>query len=57
MYLMKYKHESFERSKEFKAQVEKQTRKYIKALWWWNHAGEYMCVEFAEFHKEHGIVS
>ncbi|PPZ39278.1 hypothetical protein C5P26_25735, partial [Escherichia coli] len=32
LYLMKYKHESFEKFKEFKSEVENQTGKSIKAL-------------------------
>ncbi len=32
LYLMKYNHESFKKFKEFKSEVEKQTRKSIKIL-------------------------
>ena len=48
---MKNKSESFEKFKEFKAQVENQTGKSIKTL------RSDRCTEFIEFFKEHGIVS
>ncbi|PKI41979.1 hypothetical protein CRG98_037597 [Punica granatum] len=56
IYLMKYKHESFEKFKEFKAEVEKQKGKSIKTLRS-DRGGEYMSTEFGDFLKEHGIVS
>ncbi|PKI51479.1 hypothetical protein CRG98_028190 [Punica granatum] len=56
VYLMKYKHESFEKFKEFKAEVEKQKGNSIKTLRS-DRGGEYMSTEFGDFLKEHGIVS
>ena len=53
---MKNKSESFEKFKEFKAQVENQTGKSIKTLRL-DRGGEYLSIEFTEFLKEHGIVS
>ncbi len=54
--LMKYKHESFEKFKEFKSEVENQTWKSIKALRS-DCGGEYLSTEFDEYLREHGIVS
>ncbi|KAM3014877.1 hypothetical protein FF2_027526 [Malus domestica] len=56
VYLMKYKSESFERFKEFKNEVEKQTGKQIKTLRS-DRGGEYLCNEFLDYLKECGIVS
>ena len=56
LFLMKNKSESFEKFKEFKAQVENQTGKSIKTLRS-DRGGEYLSTEFIEFLKEHGIVS
>ena len=56
LFLMKNKSESFEKFKEFKAQVENQTGKSIKTLQS-DQGGEYLSTEFIEFLKEHGIVS
>ena len=56
LYLMKYKSESFEKFKEFKFQVENQTRKSIKILRS-DRGGEYLSTEFIRFFKEHGIIS
>ncbi|PPZ05609.1 hypothetical protein C5P41_24865, partial [Escherichia coli] len=56
LYLMKYKHESFEKFKEFKSEVENQTGKSIKALRS-DRGGEYLSTEFDEYLREHGIVS
>ncbi|KAM1830023.1 hypothetical protein ACFX14_022770 [Malus domestica] len=56
MYLMKYKSESFERFKEFKNEVEKQTGKQIKILRS-DRGGEYLSNEFLDYLKECGIVS
>lgn len=56
IYLMMYKHESFERFKEFKAQANKQTNKHIKAIRS-NCGGKYMSAKLAQFLKENGIVS
>ena len=56
LFLMKNKSESFEKFKEFKAQVENQIGKSIKTLRS-DRGGEYLSTEFIEFFKEHGIVS
>ncbi|KAM2442151.1 hypothetical protein PS1_023292 [Malus domestica] len=56
VYLMKYKSESFERFKEFKNEVEKQTGKQIKILRS-DRGGEYLSNEFLDYLKECGIVS
>ncbi|KAM2507814.1 hypothetical protein ACFX1W_030095 [Malus domestica] len=53
---MKYKSESFERFKEFKNEVEKQTGKQIKTLRS-NRGGEYLSNEFLNYLKECAIVS
>jgi len=53
---MKYKHESFEKFKEFKSQVKNQIGKIIKAFRS-DRGGEYLSTEFDEYLKEHGIVS
>ncbi|KAM1192904.1 hypothetical protein ACFX10_013253 [Malus domestica] len=51
-----YKSESFERFKEFKNEVEKQTGKQIKILRS-DRGGEYLSNEFLDYHKECGIIS
>ncbi|KAM2611853.1 hypothetical protein TB2_031903 [Malus domestica] len=56
VYLMKYKSESFERFKEFKNEVEKQTGKQIKILRS-DGGGEYLSNEFLDYLKECGIIS
>ena len=56
LFLMKHKSESFEKFKEFKAQVENQTGKSIKTLRS-DRGGEYLSTEFIHFLKEHGIAS
>ena len=56
LFLMKNKSESFEMFKEFKAQVENQTRKSIKTLRS-DRGGEYLSTEFIEFLKEHDVTS
>ncbi|KAM2245668.1 hypothetical protein ACFXTI_006582 [Malus domestica] len=56
VYRMKYKSESFERFKEFKNEVEKQTGKQIKTLRS-DRGGEYLSNEFLDYLKECGIVS
>ena len=55
VYLMKYNSESFEKFKEFKNEVEKQTTKQIKTLR--SDRGEYLSTEFLDYLKECGIVS
>ena len=56
MYLLKYKSESFEKFKEFRAEVEKQTGKSIKILRS-DRGGEYLSTEFLDFLKINGILS
>ncbi|KAM1729772.1 hypothetical protein ACFX12_020114 [Malus domestica] len=56
VYLMKYKSESFEKFKEFKNEVEKQTGKQIKTLRL-DRGGEYLSNEFLDYLKQCGIVS
>ncbi|KZV20448.1 retrovirus-related Pol polyprotein from transposon TNT 1-94, partial [Dorcoceras hygrometricum] len=56
LYLMKYKSESFERFKEFKAKVENQLGKSIKALRS-DRGGEYLSAEFQDYLRENGILS
>ena len=56
LYLMRHKSESFERFKEFKAEVENQLNKSIKALRS-DRGGEYLSLEFIAYLKECGIVS
>ncbi|KAM1818379.1 hypothetical protein ACFX11_000180 [Malus domestica] len=51
-----YKSESFERFKEFKNEVEKQTGKQIKILRS-DRGGEYLSNEFLDYLKECGIIS
>ena len=56
LYLMKHKSESFEKFKEYKNEVEKQTGKSIKMLRS-DRGGEYLSTEFLEFLKDNGIIS
>ncbi|MDF3587742.1 hypothetical protein P3S20_24575, partial [Enterobacter hormaechei] len=56
VYLMKHKSESFEKFKEFKAEVKKQTGKSIKALRS-DRGGEYLTTEFLDHLTEAGILS
>ena len=56
VYLMRHKSESFEKFKEFKAEVENQLNKSIKALRS-DRGGEYLSLEFIAYLKECGIVS
>ncbi|KAM2048428.1 hypothetical protein ACFX1T_006964 [Malus domestica] len=51
-----YKSESFERFKEFKNEVEKQTGKQIKILRS-DRGGEYLSTEFLDYLKKCGIIS
>ena len=53
---MKHKSEAFERFREFKHEVEKQTDKLIKVLRS-DRGGEYLSTEFLKYLKENGIVS
>ena len=56
VYLMRHKSETFEKIKEFRHEVEKQTDKSIKTLRS-DHGGEYLSNEFLDYLKEHGILS
>ncbi|MDF3568372.1 DDE-type integrase/transposase/recombinase, partial [Enterobacter hormaechei] len=56
VYLMKHKSESFEKFKEYRAEVEKQTGKSIKALRS-DRGGEYLTTEFLDHLTEAGILS
>ncbi|KAI3821037.1 hypothetical protein L1987_08593 [Smallanthus sonchifolius] len=56
VYLMKHKHETFEKFKEFQNEVEKQLDKSIKTLRS-DRGGEYLSLEFINHLKEHGIIS
>lgn len=56
VYLMKHKSEAFEKFKEYKYEVEKQTKHSIKTLRS-DRGGEYLNGEFLDYLKENGIVS
>ena len=56
VYLMRHKSEAFEKFKEFRHEVEKQTRKPIKVLRS-DRGGEYLSREFLDYLKDNGIVS
>ena len=56
VYLMQRKSKKFEKFKEFRAKVENQLGKTIKALRS-DHGGEYLDQEFEDYLVEHGIVS
>ena len=56
VYLMKWKSEAFEKFKEFKAEVENQLGKSIKAIRS-DHGGEYLLGDFKDYLIENGIVS
>ena len=56
VYLMKHKSEAFEKFKEYKTEVEKQTKRSIKTLRS-DRGGEYLNGEFLDYLKENGIVS
>ena len=56
VYLMKWKSEAFEKFKEFKAEVENQLGKSIKAIRS-DHGGEYLLRDFKDYLIENGIVS
>ena len=53
---MKHKSETFEKFKEFRNKVEKQTGQYIKCLRS-DRGGEYMSGEFTDYLKENGILT
>ena len=56
VYLMKQKSESFEKFKEFKAEVENQLGKCIKVIRS-NRGGEYLLGDFKDYLTENGIIS
>ncbi len=56
VYLMHHKSDTFEKFKEYRAEVENQLGRTIKTLRS-DHGGEYLDREFEEFLIEHGIVS
>ena len=56
VYLMKWKFEAFEKFKEFRAEVESQLGKRIKAIRS-NWGGEYLLGDFKDYLTEHGIIS
>ena len=56
VYLLKNKSDSFEKFKEYKAEVEKQTGESIKVLRS-DRGGEYLSLEFKGFLKYYGIIS
>ena len=55
VYLIKYKFKSFERFKEFKSKIEKQTGKGILTLRS-NQVKEYLSQEFLDYLKENWIL-
>ena len=56
VYLMKWKFKAFEKFKEFKAEVENQLGKRIKAIRS-NRGGEYLLGDFKDYLTQNGIVS
>ena len=52
---MRYKSEAFERSKEFRNEVEKQLGRSIKSLS--DHGGEYLGQAFLDYLRDNGILS
>ncbi|KAL0400223.1 UNVERIFIED_CONTAM: Transposon Ty1-BL Gag-Pol polyprotein [Sesamum radiatum] len=56
VYLMRYKFEAFERSKEYRLEIENQIDHKIKALRS-DRGGEYLSGEFIDHLKENGILS
>ncbi|GJR34708.1 zinc finger, CCHC-type containing protein [Tanacetum coccineum] len=56
VYLLKHKHEVFETFKVFQKEVENQLGKTIKSLRS-DRGGEYMCQEFLDHLKDHGIIA
>ena len=53
---MRYKFKAFEKFKEFRNKVKKQTRKSFK-IFQSDRGGEYLNEEFLNYLKEYGIVS
>ena len=56
MYLIKRKSEAFEKFKKFKAEVENQLGKRIKAIRF-DRGGEYLLRDFKDYLTQNGIVS
>ena len=56
VYLMRYKSEVFEKFREFKNEVEKQSGKSIKSLRS-DRGGEYLSTKFTQFLKDNGILA
>ena len=56
MYLMRHKFEAIEKFKEFKHEVEKQTKKLIKILRS-DRRGKYLSRKFLNYLKQNGIIS
>ena len=56
VYLIRYKSEAFVKFKEFKNEVEKQSRKSIKTLQS-DRGGKYLSTEFTQFLKDNGILA
>src|SRR5215813_10603297 len=56
VYLMQHKSDTFEKFKEYRAEIENQFRKIIKTLRS-DRRGEYLDRDFKEFMVEHGIIS
>lgn len=55
VYLMKYKSKSFEKFREFKNEIEKQSRKNIKVLRF-DCGDKYLSTKFEDYLKENGII-
>ena len=56
VYLMRWKSEASEKFKEFRAEVENQLSKHIKAIRS-NRGGEYLLRDFKDYLIQYGIVS
>ena len=56
VYLMKHKFKAFEKFKEFRHEVKKQTGKLVKVLRS-DRGGKYLCQKFLRYLKDTGIVS
>ena len=56
VYLMKRKSETFEKFKEFRAEVKNQLGKCIKVIQY-DHGGEYLLGDFKDYLIENGIIS
>ena len=56
VYLMRYKFEAFDKFREFKNEMDKQSGKSIKTLRS-DRGGEYLSTEFTQFLKDNGIIA